>query len=47
MRKVVTTMNALGLDSFSIVCFQACWDVLKVDIMKYYIFGQLLMFLLQ
>jgi hypothetical protein len=35
--KVVKAMNgdnALGLDSYSMAFFQACWVVLKEDIMK-------------
>jgi hypothetical protein len=37
MRKVVKVMvgdKAPGPDGFSMVFFQACWDVLRVDIMK-------------
>jgi hypothetical protein len=35
--EVVKAMNSdkvLGPDSFSLAFFQACWDVLKEDIMK-------------
>jgi hypothetical protein len=37
VRKVVLAMNgdkALGLDGLSMAFFQACWDVLSLDIMK-------------
>jgi hypothetical protein len=37
VRKVVSTMNgdkALGPNGFSMAFFQACWDVVSVDIMK-------------
>jgi hypothetical protein len=37
VRKVVSAMNdyiELGPDGFSMAFFQACWDVLSLDIMK-------------
>jgi hypothetical protein len=37
VRKVVSAMNGnkeLGPDGFSMAFFQACWDVLSLDIMK-------------
>jgi hypothetical protein len=32
--KALSSDKALGLDNFSVAFFQACWDVLKEDIMN-------------
>lgn len=40
VRKVVSTMNsdkASGPNGFSMAFFQACWDVVSVDIMKVFL----------
>jgi hypothetical protein len=36
--KALNIDKALGLDNFSMAFFQACWDVLKEDIMNVLIF---------